>query len=608
MCGILGIINFDDNEVDIQDLVLMSNKMLHRGPDDKGFYVNKNVGIGMRRLSIIDPKGYCQPIYNEKKTIHLVMNGEIYNYIELRDSLIQKGYKFYTDGDAEVLVHLYEEMGFDAINEINGMFSFAIYDAEKDITWIARDRIGIKPLFYCRLNNRFIFSSDLSSLNLLIKSPTSRSSILSYLGHSYIPEPKTIYKDIYKLEAATQIIIKNKEIKKFKYWSLDNRQNGIFSIKSASQKLDLLLENSARLHTRSDVPIGLLLSGGIDSSALAAYISKDKRNIGLNSFTAEFQDKKSEDLKFSLMVAKKYRFKHIKSEININDQLNAINELIPIIDEPMADSALIPTYLLSKRAQKEGIKVLLTGAGGDEIFGGYDRHFINRKIDATWLAHNNFFKFFFQILSKYIYPDLFIRFKSTSINYAAMISGINYDILSKLLINNKDFNFIIDELNSRFSNSRKKNISSRMKIDLGDYLPNNILALTDKATMAASIEGRVPFLDHRLIEFCYSLPDNINFYKGEPKGLFKLLMKDTLPKQLLDRKKDGFNAPTNKWFNEYSYLLIDEIITNPNGNLFDILDINFFKSFKDSKNKYRSPGQTIYSIYFLNKWLNFHAK
>lgn len=603
MCGIFGIINFNKKSVNRAEIEKMSNHMIFRGPDDKGIFISKNIGIGMRRLSIIDPQGQCQPISDKDNKIYLVFNGEIYNYLELRQELIKKGYDFKTNGDVEVLLHLYQEMGLNCINKINGMFSFALVDLGKKITWIARDRVGIKPLFYYEDKNKLLFSSDLLALNKIVKQNINKKSVLEYLSLSYVKDPYTMFNNIKKLKAGNQIIINNNKSNINSYWSLNLKSSFKGNLETAIKKTKELIKESVKIQLRSDVPVGILLSGGIDSATIAKFARDILGDKQIESFTVDFASKASSDTFYSKVISNEFNFKSNILKLSKENYFRIIDEIIPYLDEPLADSALIANYYLSKKAKERGIKVLLSGAGGDEIFGGYSRHFVNNLLSAQWFAHYKIPRFIIRILGKIINNDYFYRFQSDSMNYATMISGVNFYFLKKIIKKNNNFFQIVNNINLIFKDTRNKSIKTRMKVDFDNYLPSNILSLTDKATMIASVEGRVPLLDHNLVEHCYSLPEFINFYNGQQKGLFKKLLEPFFSKEFLYRRKEGFNAPINRWFLEDKNFLVSSILKQKSKYLSELIDFKKFYELTKKKKLSQSLGQSIYAIFILNKWL-----
>lgn len=607
MCGIFGIINFDNSPVSKVSLKAMSEKMIHRGPDDEGVLIDGNVGIGMRRLSIIDVKGGHQPITNEDKTIHLVLNGEIYNYKELRQDLIQQGHKFSTNSDVEVLIHLYEEYGHESISMLNGMFAFILYDQRFNKIWIARDRLGIKPLFFCRENDRLVVSSDLSSLNSIVKQRIDEYSMVLYLGHSYVPAPRTIYSNISKLMPGEQIYIKNGNVTINKYWDIDrfseesiSKQGPIISIRKA-------LEESIKLQTRSDVPVGLFLSGGVDSSAVAALTKKIRSGYQFHTFTVDFSDKGSEDAQYASEVSQDIDSIHHVIEVTEADQIKALDRLIPKMDEPVSDSAIVPTYIISEKARELGVKVMLTGAGGDEIFGGYPRHFNGNFGNAEWISSLPSLIRKTLLIPIYLFnKSLYWRLSCPQNNFVYSISGVNVELLSKCVKHPKYFTDLLSGFIKDFRASLSKRSYDKMKLDLKNYLHNNILSITDKATMAASIEGRVPLLDHNLIELAFSMPERVNLLNGVQKGLFKRSLKDLLPISIIERKKDGFGAPVYSWIDQWQETIEVELSTRMTSELAEIIDIKVVKKWlEDDKLRARS-SETLYALYLLNRWIREH--
>jgi asparagine synthase (glutamine-hydrolysing) len=364
MCGIAGVMRFDNKRVSEQELKLMTDCMRHRGPDDDGFATADNMGIAMRRLSIIDVSGGHQPLSNEDGKLQLVFNGEIYNYIELRQELIQRGHKFATGSDAEIILHLYEEKGTRALEDLNGMFAFALYDSEKKLMWVGRDRLGIKPFFYAKTNNYFAFSSDLKSLREFHPATLSETEAITYLALGYSPQEQTLWNGIQKLLPAHHALINsNGQVTIERYWSLDKFGTWTGTEEEAANELAYLLQDAVKLQMRTDVPFGVFLSGGIDSSALVA-IAAGQLNEPLKTFTIEFEGKKSSgDAFFAREVAKRYATEHFAMPMTSEDAMTALDEVLKVMDEPIGDSAVLPVYALSKFARKQGIKVLLNGAG-----------------------------------------------------------------------------------------------------------------------------------------------------------------------------------------------------------------------------------------------------
>jgi asparagine synthase (glutamine-hydrolysing) len=610
MCGFCGIVNVDQSDVQRRDLQIMTDKMYARGPDSDGYYCEGNVGFGFRRLAIIDLESGDQPLSNEDNSIWLVMNGEIYNYLELRSELLLQGHLFKTKSDAEVILHLYEEYGSKCIERLNGMFAFALYDQKKGRILIARDKLGIKPLYYKITDKQIVFGSDAKSIVLALNEPidADEGSFLSYLSHSYTTT-KSIFKGVLKLDPGTYMEIKNKEFKIFRYWSVKEFSNNNDSMKAIEDNLSILLLDSVKLQLQSDVPLGIFLSGGVDSSAIVAYASQIS-NKRIHTYTVEYVGKKANDPKYALEVSKRYNTIHTSLLISNKDAEGYLNELLTVLDEPIADSAIIATYALAKRASLDGVKVLLSGAGGDEIFGGYKRHIKPKKGSRHWvrdtvLRNNNVLVGSF---IKKINPKLHNRMGNDSLNYSAQISGIDYSIVKKLL-SEKRYEQLVSQIKKEYSSIKLESkigySYSRMHNDLNNYLVNNILALTDKATMAASVEARVPLLDHRIVEYAFNLRSRVNMLSGEGKGLFKSVLKKLLPKSLLFRKKEGFNAPVKNWVMGKSREKIKtELLENASKPIKEFLDMQELEILICEETISESGYETIFALYVFNKWWN----
>jgi len=604
MCGIFGLINFDQSSAEMSKLRIMADKMIHRGPDDEGFWKKHNVAIGMRRLSIIDVEGGRQPISNETSDIHLVMNGEIYNYKELRDELIEKGHQFSSHSDVEVIVHLYEEMGIDCIHKLNGMFAFSLFDQRKKCMWIARDRLGIKPLYYYHDDQQFVFASDLTSLNSVVQAEYDLWALTTYLGYSYIPAPLSPYKNIVKLMPGEQLLIEDGKVSVDQYWSIKQSECWQGTKEQAKNEMKTLLDDAMRLELRSDMPLGVSLSGGVDSSALAALAAKQDSEHKVRTFTINFMDKKGEDAYYANKVNEHIGSDPFVIDVTAEEQFKVLQELIIKFDEPMSDSAIVPTYIISREARDQGVVVLLSGAGGDEIFGGYPRHFPGKIGNATWFSSlPSAFRKLLSPIWKVLNPAWQIRLSSAANNFAVMISGANLALLNKALVSEGHFNKLLDMFQNSYGQAMSRKSYTLMEMDLYDYLPNNVLALTDKATMAASVEARVPLIDHRIVEQAFNFPENINILDGEQKGLFKEVVSSLLPKEVLTRKKEGFNAPIHIWVEQWLDEIHEELFENTSDEIKKIIDINIVKEWFDTPKLRKKASETLYSLYVLNRWI-----
>ena len=614
MCGIAGIVKFNNQQVLLEELKGMTNSMIHRGPDDDGFFIENSFGISMRRLSIIDVKGGQQPLTNEKGNIHLVLNGEIYNFLELRTQLKNRGHVFKTGSDAEVLIHLYEEKGQKAIHDLNGMFAFALYDSLKKILWIGRDRLGIKPFYYVLNKDYFVFSSDIKSIRKFHNSSIEHNQVLKYLSLAYSPENNTVWKDIKKLKPAENATIDSLGFVKIDtYWNIESFERWQGNLNEAKDNLIELFNDSVKLQLRTDVPLGVFLSGGLDSSAIVASASKQLNNP-LKTLTVDFEGKKnSKDAFYAKKVSEIYKTEHFNFSMSSKDVISTLDELLKIIDEPLGDSAMLPTYILSKYARGEGIKVILNGAGGDEIFGGYSRHWSPKIASPAWISENTngFLRKSISNIWSLFQPARGLRASDPRLSWGISISGADLSALKNISNDLSNYNTLLkamfDEHCDLTNNINQINSYAykRMYMDLKKYLPDNILSLCDKATMASSVEGRVPFLDHRLVEFAFSLPSKYNLIGNTQKGLFKEINKNLLPQGLLNRAKEGFNPPDIGWFGDLlNHKLKEELLENTSSVILDLFDKRKLEKLLSNKNNRRNAAGTLYSLFLFNKWFN----
>ena len=609
MCGICGILRLDQAPVYEDELRAMADKMLMRGPDSEGYYCNQNIGLGFRRLAIIDLLSGDQPLTNEDRSIWLVMNGEIYNFIELRKDLQAKGHRFLTKSDSEVIIHLYEEYGNDCVLHLNGMFAFALYDQHRNKLLLGRDRLGIKPLYYKFIGKVLYFGSDARTVAQESRPTVSERSFLAYLSSAYTSQD-SIFEGVNKLPPANLLEICGHRHQLITYWNVaDHSFHNQLEQVDQEQLLDIL-ENAVRLQLRSDVPLGVFLSGGVDSSAIVALAS-EALDTPVRTYSVEYSEKNGEDPYFAELVSKHYNTRHSKLILCPERAEKSLKSLLRKLDEPMADSAILATYALSKRAQKDGVKVLLSGAGGDEIFGGYQRHLKPKLYSRQWMrdkllgSKNSGLS----SLMRRINPGLHKRMGDEPLNYFSQISGADYSVISQLL-NDDQYkqmaNFIASEYESIINDAPIIGYEyARMRNDLRGYLVNNVLALTDKATMAASVEARVPLIDHQLVEFAYKLDPRDNIANGVAKGLFKNALSEKLPHELLYRKKEGFNAPVKKWVTERSGSRMREnLLGETSEPLKDLLDMIRLEKVVTNEQSKQSGFETIYSLYMFNRWWN----
>lgn len=611
MCGIAGIVAFDGRPISTAELKAITDRMVHRGPDDEGFFTSGSVGLGIRRLSIIDVAGGHQPLSNEVGDLHLVLNGEIYNHLELRQQLVARGHVFRTASDAEVVLHLYEEKGKEALADLNGMFAFALHDSRRQGLWIARDRLGVKPLFYAVSQHGMVFASDIKALRASYSTDIAPQQVLKYLALSYAPGAETVWRGVQKLPPAHYLWIDAGRVTLERYWSLRDVGTWHGHVEEARDQLEALLRDAIRLQLRSDVPLGVFLSGGLDSSTIVAFAAEQVAEP-LRTFTIRFEGKDSADEAFAAKVAQRYATSHTVIPMGPVEAVAALDDLLSTMDEPLADSALLPAYWISKVVRQQGVKVLLNGAGGDEIFGGYGRHWPPRFGGPTWVAESlpeparriaagawSLFQ-----------PHRAVRARDPLIAWAASVSGVNLHVVRQLLRNPYDYAVMVNAIRTEYQALASDGspmplgyAHTRMHLDLQKYLPEDVLSLTDKATMAASVEGRVPLTDHRLVESVFSLGVEINLLGGQPKGLLRRVMSNRLPADLLNRKKEGFNAPDEIWLrNDRGIDLAGELLEARTPVLDALLNPKALKAVLASPQQRIRSASTLFALFLFNRW------
>ena len=615
MCGIAGKIYLDPNRnVLFNDLKKMTDSIYHRGPDDEGHYIDKNIGLGFRRLSIIDLDKGHQPLANSNKNIWITFNGEIYNFKELRKELIKKKYIFNTNSDTEVIVNLYEEYGENCVDYLRGMFAFVIWDKRKKKLFGARDHLGIKPLYFYKDKQQFIWGSEIKAIKASDSVTTSLcvKSLDQYMAYGHMLKKESIYKEINKLEPGTSFVIepyKNDKIRFNKYWNLDFNSDYSKDPKDLHEEIRFELEQSVKLQMISDVPLGAFLSGGVDSSAVVSTMSKlsDEK---IQTFSIGFKEQQFDETRYARLVAKKFNTNHHELIVE-PESIDSLPNLVNLFDEPFADSSAIPMHYLSKFA-REHVTVALSGDGGDELFAGYSRYHNMIKLHNRPL--NNKFVNGLASLIHNLTPD-YLELKKWSYyfgidsNYVGATIGIFKPYERKRIYKN----WVLDELNNYESETDKvllaKKLSgdfiSRMQnLDLNTYLVDDVLTKVDRASMANSLEVRVPILDHKFVELAAKIPSKYKINDYDQKIIFKESLKDILPNEILAHKKQGFAAPLELWFREdlKDYLSDTLLCSDANINNYFCKDeisnlvLNHNKGLRDYSSK-------IWSLLFFEEWL-----
>jgi asparagine synthase (glutamine-hydrolysing) len=578
MCGIVGFVNANKSAVDQSILEKMNAAIIHRGPDQDGFFIKENVGLAMRRLSIIDLASGKQPIHSQDKTKWIVFNGEIYNYQELRENLVEKGFNFYTNSDTEIIVNLYQLYGADCLQHLRGMFAFAIWDETEQSLFIARDRVGKKPVLYSfQPNGDLIFGSEFKAVlqHKNVSREVDYDAIDSYLSYLCVPAPQTAFKSIRKLEPGHWLLWKNGEIKTQRYWQPDFSKKIKISEAEAIEETTRILRESVKLRMISEVPLGAFLSGGVDSSAVVALMAQESSNP-VKTFSIGFEEQDFSELKYAKAVAQ-----HVGAEYNeFIVKPNAL-EILPMLvehyGEPYADSSAIPTYYVSKETRKF-VTVALNGDGGDESFAGYERHLAMRiaekyhkfpSVLRKVLIEKPISLFPTSELKKSRVRDAKRFLQAASLpkteRYFHWMSTFNREakaeIYTKEFTNTVANNHASKFLDEWFAKSNGNGIlDSTLLTDQMTYLPNDLLPKVDIASMAVSLEARSPFLDHKVIEFAASLPENLKMKGFETKSLLKKVAARLVPKEVIYRRKMGFGVPIGNWFRGEMKDFVKEIL------------------------------------------------
>ena len=568
MCGICGIFETEPSGQVTQDFVRrMTNTILHRGPDDEGIYTAPGIGLGFRRLSIIDVAGGHQPISNEDGSIWVMLNGEIYNYTELREDLLSRGHTFVTRSDTESIVHLYEEYGEDCFRRLRGMFAISLWDSRTRKLLLARDRVGKKPLFYSWNGKRILFGSELKCLLAAdgIPRTVDTQALTDYFSFGYIPAPKTIYRDVRKLMPGHYLVASEKDVRETCYWDISFGATEERPEEEWCQAIKQALCEATRIRLMSDVPLGAFLSGGVDSSAIVALMSR-LMNRSVTTCSISFQEAEYNEAEYARAIADKFHTDHHEQTVQ-PQALEVLDKLVWHYDEPFADSSAIPTYYVSWVA-RQNVTVALGGDGGDENFAGYRRYYFDRmENQLRGYVPASLRRAVFGPLGRY-YPPLAwaprvfrgkATFQSLSRSplegYFNSISYFRPDEKKKLL--SPDFSSNLNGYDSMgvlqhyYDRSGSDDLLSRIQyVDIKTYLTDDILAKVDRASMAVSLEVRAPLLDHRLMELAAAIPSQLKLRARTGKYIFKKAMADVLPQDILDRRKQGFAIPLDRWFRQ----------------------------------------------------------
>lgn len=625
MCGITGILHLDKKNVEPDILTRMNATVVHRGPDAEGYYVKDFVGFAHRRLSIIDLESGAQPMLNADETVSIVFNGEIYNFLEIKKMLQTRDHQFRTNSDTEVILHLYEEYGDKTPKFLDGMFAFAIWDTKKQKLFLARDRIGIKPLYYFVNKDKLIFGSEIKPLLEYgtIPKEIDNTAVLDYLTYGFIPAPKTIFKSIKKLLPAHTLSIDIKTASPIieKYWDISFAEKLDSDEKEISEKIIEQLHCAVSSHLISDVPLGAFLSGGIDSSAIVASMTKITGKP-VTTCSIGFKQQSFSELPYAKEVAKLYNSEHFEYLVT-PDAISFIDKILYHYDEPFADTSALPSFYLSK-VTRQKVKVALSGDGGDENFAGYRRYVIDK-------LENSIRKFFpirplFLFLSK-IYPKadwlpqifraktLLRNLSKTPIDaYFNTVSLYDKNLLDKILTS--DFKTSLDGYNSKsvvedyyMKSDGKNHMDKILYTEIKTFLPDDYLVKVDRASMGNSLEVRVPLLDHKFMEFAAKIPLSLKMKYSQTKYIFKKALEQLLPKSILYRKKQGFEIPIDSWLRKDLNKHVHSVLFKKNSFVSSIIKPEYLeKIWTQHCSGIKNYGNHIWALFLLEAWHDKYLK
>jgi asparagine synthase (glutamine-hydrolysing) len=618
MCGICGTFNFSGSPVAERSIRAAMNAIRHRGPDDEGLYINGPIGLGHLRLSIIDlSQGGHQPMSSADGTKWIVFNGEIYNYRELRQQLERDGETFRSTSDTEVLLRLYERKGAACLDLLEGMFAFAIWDETERELFLARDRLGIKPLYFFQDSRRIMFASEIKAIlqDETVPRAIDQNALITYFtfGHSFAPQ--TMYQGIQKLLPGHYMRCTSTNSSTHKYWDIDRvEQHSSVDSEMCYEEIRHRLEQAVESHMVSDVPVGAFLSGGIDSSAIVAYMAKSSSRQ-LKTFTIGFDEGgQFNELKEARLIAQKYGTEHHEKTVSQIDVENLIQKLVYHYDEPFSDAANLPTYIMSQYAS-EHVKVVLSGEGGDEVFGGYRRyqaHIMSDKLRRIPAVLR------YDVASKLIPVHARTRelrkiietlqINETGKRYGTWVNLFSDEARMQLLMPAakqalQEFDGY-DVFRQYMERPRNWDTTNRiMYTDLKSWLPDTYLEKIDKAAMAVGLEGRVPFLDHRLVAYAYSLPGRMKVRGLVTKYALKKSLEPVLPHSTLYRPKHGFSVPLNPWFRGSLRKFVADVLFDSSPRYADCLDRKFVsKLYNEHLRGERDWGNQLWAILNFELW------
>lgn len=597
MCGICGIIRKGDNKDIIKK---MNDRIMHRGPDGEGYYIDGDIAFGHRRLSIIDLSTGDQPIYNEDNSVVTVYNGEIYNYVELRSELESLGHEFKTKSDTEVLVHGYEEWHTDLPKHLRGMFAFAIHDKKRNEIFLARDNFGIKPLYYAKMNDSFMFASEIKSFLDVpdFKKEFNEEILETYLEFSFVPTNETFFKGVYRLDAGCSLLYKDEDIKINKYFKLDFKEDKM-SFTDAVKNISDVMEDSVKRHLIADVEVGSFLSSGIDSSYIVSLARPHK------TYTVGYENKKYDEINYAKDLADKLGIKNESKIIKKDEYLDAIPKIMYHLDEPTSDPAAISLYFVAKLASRD-LKVVLSGEGADEFFGGYNYY----REEVDYKFYNKIPYGIRHAIGKVagLFPEvrgfnfLVRRGEKLENSYIGVNRNFSEKMARKVLRKNYELKAIDVTKNVYNEFKDYSNIDKMQAIDINFWLMKDILLKADRMTMASSIEGRVPFIDKEVFSVASKLPFDYKVTKENTKVALREAAKEVIPTDAYKKKKLGFPVPIREWIKDGAFKEeIEKTINSDVANrYFNVKFLNklFNEHLSGKKDNYRK----IWTVYTFIKW------
>lgn len=597
MCGICGIVRKGDNKDIIKK---MNDRIMHRGPDGEGYYIDGDIAFGHRRLSIIDLSTGDQPIYNEDNSVVTVYNGEIYNYVELRSELESLGHEFKTKSDTEVLVHGYEEWHTDLPKHLRGMFAFAIHDKKRNEIFLARDNFGIKPLYYAKMNDSFMFASEIKSFldDPDFKKEFNEEILETYLEFSFVPTNETFFKGVYRLDAGCSLLYKDEDIKINKYFKLDFKEDKM-SFTDAVKNISDVMEDSVKRHLIADVEVGSFLSSGIDSSYIVSLARPHK------TYTVGYENKKYDEINYAKDLADKLGIKNESKIIKKDEYLDAIPKIMYHLDEPTSDPAAISLYFVAKLASRD-LKVVLSGEGADEFFGGYNYY----REEVDYKFYNKIPYGIRHAIGKVagLFPEvrgfnfLVRRGEKLENSYIGVNRNFSEKMARKVLRKNYELKAIDVTKNVYNEFKDYSNIDKMQAIDINFWLMKDILLKADRMTMASSIEGRVPFIDKEVFSVASKLPFDYKVTKENTKVALREAAKEVIPTDAYKKKKLGFPVPIREWIKDGAFKEdIEKTINSDVANrYFNVKFLN--KLFNDHLSGKKDNYRKIWTVYTFIKW------